>query len=98
MKRLLVTTAIITCIASPALAGVESSVDHAISGLLLIGLILSGYFLPTIVAFYRGHDNRVGIMLLNLLLGWTCLGWIGALIWSVLSMTTRERVIYIDKP
>jgi len=41
------------------------------------------YFLPTIVAQVRKKHNVNGIILLNLLLGWTIIGWIGALIWSV---------------
>lgn len=38
------------------------------------------YFLPTIVAVLRDHHQPIG--LLNLLLGWTVIGWIIALIWS----------------
>ena len=41
------------------------------------------YFLPAIVAFMRGHHSRVGILLLNFFLGWSGLGWIVALIWSL---------------
>ena len=41
------------------------------------------YFLPTIIAFIRGHHSRLGILLLNLFLGWSGLGWIIALIWSL---------------
>ena len=40
------------------------------------------YFPPTIVAWVRQHPNRVSIFLLNLLLGWTVIGWFVALIWS----------------
>lgn len=40
------------------------------------------YFPPTIVAWVRKHPNRVSIFLLNLLLGWTVIGWVVALIWS----------------
>jgi len=40
------------------------------------------YFLPTIIAFYRGHHNTFPIFLLNFFLGWSGLGWIIALIWS----------------
>jgi hypothetical protein len=38
------------------------------------------YFLPSII----GHEKRsfAGIFLLNLLLGWTVVGWIVALIWA----------------
>jgi hypothetical protein len=41
------------------------------------------YFLPSIVAFIRGHHSRLGIFLLNFFLGWSGLGWIIALIWSL---------------
>ncbi|MNJ28991.1 hypothetical protein D3C77_235470 [compost metagenome] len=46
------------------------------------------YFPPTIVAWIRQHPNRVSIFLLNLLLGWTVIGWFIALIWSA-SATRR---------
>ena len=41
------------------------------------------YFVPSIVALKRNHRSKGGIMVLNLLLGWTVLGWIGALVWSL---------------
>jgi hypothetical protein len=52
----------------------------------IVGLILfvaASYFLPFIIAAVRNHRNAPAIFLLNLLLGWTLLGWIGALIWAV---------------
>jgi hypothetical protein len=42
------------------------------------------YFLPTIVASNRGH-SVTGILLLNLFLGWTGIGWILLLLWALLS-------------
>jgi Superinfection immunity protein len=39
------------------------------------------YLLPTVVALLRGIKTPQGPILLNILLGWTGLGWIGALIW-----------------
>jgi len=41
------------------------------------------YFVPTIVANSRHHHNLLGIFLLNLFLGWSLIGWIIALVWSV---------------
>lgn len=41
------------------------------------------YFLPTIIAAARGHHNGGAVFALNLLLGWTVLGWIAALVWAV---------------
>ena len=49
-----------------------------IIGLLLI---LALYFLPSIIGY--SHRNFGSIFLLNLLLGWTAIGWIIAIIWSV---------------
>jgi len=52
--------------------------------LLLVVLIFALYFLPTLIAFLRQHKNKLAIFLLNLLLGWTVLGWVVSLVWSVM--------------
>lgn len=41
------------------------------------------YFLPTILAFARNKRDVVGILLLNIFLGWTVIGWVVALVWAV---------------
>ncbi len=46
---------------------------------LLLGLAI--YFLPTFLA--RGKVHFSGILLLNIFLGWSLVGWVGALIWAV---------------
>ncbi|HVW96510.1 MAG TPA: superinfection immunity protein [Mucilaginibacter sp.] len=46
---------------------------------LLLGACL--YMLPTILA--RGKKNILSIAALNFFLGWTLLGWVGALIWAL---------------
>jgi ABC-type transport system involved in cytochrome c biogenesis permease component len=50
--------------------------------LVLIGVALLVYFSPSIIARMRHHHNVLAIFMLNLLLGWTFLGWCGALIWA----------------
>jgi hypothetical protein len=52
-----------------------------ITALVIFAVIF--FFLPSIVAGTRHHRNREAICLLNLLLGWTFLGWVVALIWAV---------------
>ena len=37
------------------------------------------YFIPTIVAFSRGHHNAGSILVINLFFGWTGIGWIVSL-------------------
>ena len=54
--------------------------DFHFSSTLLVGVAL--YFTPTIIAWLRTHYNRWAILALNLLLGWTVLGWIVSLVWS----------------
>jgi len=50
-------------------------------GFFGIGFVL--YFLPSIVALARQKRDLVSILLLNVFLGWTAIGWVVALIWAV---------------
>ena len=54
---------------------------------LLAGISL--YFLPTVVAMARQLKVRGGVFLLNLLLGWTLVGWVAALGWAAFAKDTR---------
>jgi uncharacterized membrane protein YGL010W len=51
---------------------------------LLIYLFFGGllYLFPWLCAKSRKHNNSAAIGLLNLLLGWSVIAWIVALIWS----------------
>ena len=52
-------------------------------GLLLIAASFPVYFLPTLLAWSGNHRNIGAIAIVNLLLGWTLLGWVAALVWAV---------------
>jgi hypothetical protein len=41
------------------------------------------YFLPAIIAFARSKRDAVSILVLNLFLGWTMIGWVIALVWAL---------------
>ena len=43
------------------------------------------YALPALLAWGMGSPQRMAITLLDVLLGWTIIGWIAALIWAILS-------------
>lgn len=45
-----------------------------------IGFVL--YFFPAAIASHRKHKNAGAILMLNLFLGWSCLGWIISLVWA----------------
>ena len=50
----------------------------------LVMLLLSiVYFIPSALAFWRAHRSKVAILTLNILLGWTGIGWIVALVWAL---------------
>ena len=49
---------------------------------LLMIIAIALYFMPTIVAGYRQHSSFFLILVLNILLGWTMLGWLLLLIWA----------------
>jgi len=50
---------------------------------ILIAVLSLGYFLPTAVAIGKRRTNTMAIFVLNLFLGWTLVGWVIALVWSV---------------
>ena len=50
---------------------------------LLFGIAM--YFLPAIIAAARHTHNATGILLLNIFLGWTVVGWVVALLMAICS-------------
>lgn len=58
------------------------STAKAILTLFFGGIFLCIYFLPAMIAIARTHHQRFAIGALNLLLGWTVLGWIVSIVWS----------------
>lgn len=57
--------------------------------LLACGLVL--YLIPALVAYRRRHPNAAAIVLLNVLLGWTVLGWAAALVWAATAIAKESR-------
>jgi len=57
----------------------------------LILLIAGLYFLPAIIAGSRKHHNETAIILLNILLGWTVIGWLASLIWSATAIKRVDK-------
>ncbi|MDD5402585.1 MAG: superinfection immunity protein [Dehalococcoidales bacterium] len=60
-------------------------------GPLEIGIFLFPlYFLPTIISLVRNINGKLGVFLLNGLLGWTVIGWVAAL---VISLTKSRKKV-----
>ncbi len=52
-------------------------------GWLLWGLIILPYWVPTIVVLCRKGENAAQVVVVNLLLGWTIIGWVVALVMAL---------------
>lgn len=61
-------------------------------------IALGLYFLPTFVVAARQHHNGGAILALNLLLGWTLLGWVAALVWSLTAVSRPDGIRDGDAP
>ena len=59
--------------------------------LSMIFISLAVYCIPIIVAFVRKHNNIVAISILTIFLGWSFLGWLGALLWALNSDVSEEQ-------
>ena len=55
--------------------------------------LVSVYFVPVIIVSVRQHPNAASIIALNVLLGWTFLGWVVALVWSLSRFSDSSREI-----
>jgi predicted membrane channel-forming protein YqfA (hemolysin III family) len=66
----------------------------ATTALLAITCIVL-YWLPTILGWKKA--NRTAILVLNLLLGWTVVGWIVALIWSLTTEQQPQQIVIVNK-
>ena len=54
----------------------------------LMGILALFYFVPSLVALVRKKNNTASIIVLNIFLGWTFIGWVVALVWAVSSNKT----------
>lgn len=56
---------------------------ESLAAILVMLFVLVVYLIPTIIAFARGRASKWGIGVLNILLGWSLVFWVVALIWSL---------------
>jgi len=63
---------------------------NEIGGIILLIVLFGIYFIPTGVAVCRKAKRLAGIVVLNILLGWTLIGWVGSLVWAISDNTKEE--------
>ncbi|WP_205598158.1 superinfection immunity protein [Caulobacter sp. 17J65-9] len=59
------------------------SLFHYLIVLVVLALLMAPYMLPGILALARKHPRKGAIIALNFFLGWSVLGWFGALVWAL---------------
>lgn len=72
------------------LAETSATTDDS-GGAALLGLVVVSaffYFLPSIIAIIRRVRNLASVIVINLFLGWTLVGWVVAL---AMAVRTKDR-------
>lgn len=67
-----------------------------IGGIMLgVGFALMAYlyFIPSLIAGKRSHPDSSAILIVNLLLGWSLIGWVVAIAWALKSNIATQVVI-----
>jgi hypothetical protein len=54
---------------------------------ILVGCL---YFLPSIIAGLKRKKSIVSILIMNIFLGWTIVGWIVAFIWAMVGSRSKS--------
>ena len=62
-----------------------------IMGVLMILLAAGFYFLPGLIARARRHSRSDAVLFLNLIFGWTVIGWVALLVWAVIEKPAGAR-------
>lgn len=62
------------------------------SAIILVIAAICTYLVPSFIAACRHHNNEAAIVALNILLGWTFVGWVVALVWALTDSTRTSRL------
>jgi hypothetical protein len=84
MLRLIVSSAMLGFLMGVACGNFGSGV--------LATLLALVYFLPAGVAHSRNHHQLMAIFVLNLLLGWTFIGWVACMVWACTMVKPHEKL------
>ena len=71
-----------------------NALAFALLAALIAGAAAFVYLLPSFIAALRAAPRFLGIYLLNLLAGWSFIGWVAALIWSFVDAQPAPQVVY----
>ena len=63
------------------------------TNIILLAVVLILYMLPTLIAFGREHPHRGTIAIVNILIGWTLIGWIVVFLWAALGRVEEQAIL-----
>lgn len=66
----------------------QTLIGIAVFASIAVGCVFV-YFLPYFVASHRKHPSAGAIFVVDLFLGWTFLGWVAALAWSLTGIPAK---------
>ena len=92
---LFVVLGFLTVVLFACIGGQYGGVDGAVIG-VFAAFIFAIYLLPSYVGYARRHPNGHAIFALNLFLGWTLLGWVFSLVWSLNNFKYKQPVEIIE--
>lgn len=84
----------------PSLLGLAlfDDFNSLLLGLFLLTVCVIAYFVPAMVAWGKKHSSRIPILILNIFLGWTLIGWVAALVWALIPEPVTPIVIEQQVP
>ena len=65
--------------------------DPPLTGVIGVIVLVSCYFMPTIIALVRDKRRAGAIALVNFFLGWTVIGWLLTFVWASSGKTRSEQ-------
>lgn len=84
------TVSLFLAVALGVIYGISRNSPHEMLSICLLAIGLFIYFIPTLIAIAAGHVNLTAVIVLNILLGWTFIGWVAALVWACMESQRRN--------
>lgn len=70
----------------------------AFAGFLILVLVCCAYLTPTLVCYCRHRENSGSVVVVNLFLGWTLIGWVVALAMACHTPAATVQHVHVHSP
>ena len=90
-KQILIACSAVTVIALVYGLSTRLSFEITIELFITLAFIIGVYFLPYIAALAAKRKNKHQIGAVNLLAGWTGIGWIACMLWAAIDLESKQK-------